>query len=137
MVENRGHDPVVSSRVCPRADCGATLDDTDRIVCAADFRALASRCRGKKRLGEPEAAMIESRGGGVAYSCDLCRGWHNGRPTAGNRDLGIIARATVAALRADDRVGWRGILLLADAWAPAMSERERWRDNLDQRQAFA
>lgn len=137
-----GADPAVQpggrvSRPCPREGCGNTLHSDDLIVCTGDFHALAGMCRGKKRLGEPEADMIESRGRGLAYRCALCREHHNGNPVAARAEIMTTTRATVRALRDDPRVGWRGVLALVDAWAPNMSERERWHEGLDQRAAFA
>lgn len=122
-------------RVCPRAGCGNTLGE-EQVVCAGDFTALAGMCRGKKRLGEPAAAMIEGKGGGTAYPCPLCRQWHNGALPARLEDLNAAAQATVAALRAAEAVGWQGVLQLADAWAPPRVNRMRWSEGLDQREAI-
>lgn len=122
---------------CPREDCLNSLDDPTAIVCAADFHVLASTCRGKKRLGEPEAATIEGMGRGPAYECVLCKQWHNGAKLPDRAAFKVRIRATVRALREDPRVGWRGILNLADAWHPSVSERARWREGLDQRVAYA
>jgi len=106
------------------------------IVCTGDFQALAGMCRGKKRLGQPEADMIEGRGGGVAYRCDLCRQYHNGSLPRSLAALTAASRATLRALEADPRVGRRGILNLADAWAPTRVARRRWYEGLDQRDAY-
>jgi len=107
------------------------------IVCAVDFHALASSCRGKKRLGEPEAALVESLGKGAAYKCSLCKQFHNGKPTANRADFKTLVRDTVRALGADPRVGWQGLLNLDDAWHPNVSERATWYLDLDQKAAYA
>lgn len=124
-------------RRCPRSGCTGLLP-AGLIVCPGDFAALASSCRGKRRKGEPAAAGVEGRGGGRAYPCGLCVSWHNGGLICGDAPaLAAVNLATVAALRADPRVGWRGVLQLADAWAPEMSEREKWAEGLDQRVALS
>lgn len=101
-----------------------------------DFHALATACYGKKRLGEPEAAMIEGRGRGLAYRCPLCKAWHNGRGRVADRRerFAVLLTTTVSALWADERVGWRGLIQLADAWHPDVSESS---DRLDQTLACA
>ncbi len=128
---------MIQLSACPREGCQNSVTHDHEIVCAVDFHALASTCRGKKRLGEPEAAMIEGRGRGVAYRCALCRQWHNGTAITNRAEFVVVTRDTVRALRDDERVGWRGILNLADAWHPSMSEREGWWADLDQKQAYA
>jgi hypothetical protein len=120
---------------CPRAGCGNSATEPGAIVCAVDFYALASSCRGKKWLGEPEAAMIEGRDRGVAYACVLCKGWHNGDAQDDPAAFRALLEAVVAALTADPRVGWRGILNLVDAWR--VSDRSEWRLGLDQTAAYA
>jgi hypothetical protein len=122
---------------CPRRDCINSLSSREILVCAVDFHALASSCRGKKRLGEPEAAMIEGRGRGLAYGCATCGQWHNGKAMDDQLGFQKLLRETVMALRDDPRVGWRGILNLADAWHPDVSERSEWSLGLDQRAAYA
>lgn len=122
------------SRSCPREGCSNTISE-ELIVCPGDFAALAGMCRGKKRIGEPEAAGIEGADGGRAYRCELCRQWHNGNLPARLEELTLAARATVNALRADPRVRWIGLLQLADAWAPAHVNRSCWAQGLDQREA--
>jgi hypothetical protein len=137
-VDAVGADPAGrAGMTCPREGCPNRLHDNAQIVCTGDFHALAGMCRGKKRLGEPEAAMIEGRGRGVAYACPLCRQHHNGAPIHGRAELTAVARATVRALRADPRVGPQGILALVDAWAPPASDRSGWAEGLDQRLAYA
>lgn len=126
----------MSGRACPRASCANTMQSPGLIVCSGDFAALAGMCRGKKRLGEPLAAQIEGSGGGRAYECPLCRMWHNGSAPRNRMDLKVVARATVAALSADPRVGWRGLLALADTWAPPATRRAEWHVNLDQADAY-
>jgi hypothetical protein len=123
---------------CPREGCENTLL-ADQIVCVGDFAALAGHCRGKKRLGEPAAAAIQSAGRGRAYRCELCRQYHNGARLTDRMTVLIAIRATVRALREDPRVGWRGILALADAWSPDGENvnRSRWSEGLDQREAHA
>jgi hypothetical protein len=122
---------------CPREGCINSLSSREILVCAVDFHALASSCRGKKRLGEPEAAMIEDRGRGLAYTCELCKQWHNGTAMGDEAGFRLVLRGTVQALAADPRVGWRGILNLADAWHPDVSERSEWSVGLDQTAAYA
>lgn len=122
---------------CPREGCGNSAEASKEIVCAVDFYALASMCRGKKRLGEPEAVMIQGMGRGAAYCCALCKQWHNGNAVARRAEFKAMVRDVVRALQADDRVGWRGILNLADSWHPRVAARARWREDLDQTQAFA
>lgn len=122
---------------CPRQGCENWLRLPRMIVCGPDFQALAGMCRAKKRLGQPEADMIQGRGGGEAYQCVLCRQYHNGAPPKNRMDLVVVARATVQAMEADPRVGRRGILNLADAWVPsAVLSRSLWYDGLDQREAY-
>lgn len=116
------------SRDCPRAGCDNRLS-AQQIICAGDFAALAGMCRGKKPLGQPEADMIEGRGRGLAYCCPLCLMWHNGHQPARLMEP-QVALATVAALRADPRVGWQGILQLVDAWR--VTPRAGWAEGLDQ-----
>jgi hypothetical protein len=122
---------------CPREGCANGLHLPEMIVCTGDFQALAGMCRAKKRLGQPEADMIEGRGGGAAYRCILCRQYHNGSPARNRMDLVTVARATLRALEADPRVGRKGILNLADAWVPSVIlSRSRWYEGLDQSEAF-
>jgi hypothetical protein len=123
------------NRSCPRAGCANPIGE-GLIVCAGDFTALAGMCRGKKRLGEPQASAIQARDGGRAYRCELCRQWHNGNLPARLEELTTVAQATVSALRDDPRVGWRGVLQLADAWMPPNVNRSRWAQGLDQREAM-
>lgn len=126
----------MSGRRCPRVGCASLLTSADQIVCTGDFHALASTCRGKKRLGEPAAAALEAGGRGVAYRCALCVQHHNGGATRAGRDeVAQVNAATVAALKQDARVGWQGVLNLADAWAPPASARAVWACGLDQRAA--
>lgn len=125
------------SPCCPREACANPLVSPDEVVCVVDFHALARTCRGKKRLGEPEAAAIEGLGKGAAYRCPLCQQWHNGKARPDAARFKVLVRDTVRALASDPRVGNRGILKLADAWRPGMSEREEWANSLDQRLAFA
>lgn len=122
---------------CPREGCVNYLYLPTQIVCTGDFTALAGMCRGKKRLGQPEADMIEGRGAGCAYRCPLCRQYHNGTLPANRMDLVTAARSTVRVLEADPRVGRRGILNLADAWTPSETvSRSRWSEGLDQTEAY-
>lgn len=124
-------------RACPREGCGNQLHRDDMILCTGDFHALAGMCRGKKRLGEPEASFIEGRGRGRAYRCPICKQWHNGNQINGRADFLSQMRDAARALRDDPRVGWRGMIALADAWAPGMSERRSWSEGLDQQVAVA
>jgi hypothetical protein len=123
---------------CPRPGCDNTLTGT-QIVCTADFHALAGMCRFKKRLGQPTADWVASRGRGVAYRCELCRDWHNGGAVQAAEVARAIAEATVQTLCDDPRVGWRGLLKLADAWDPERTgvNRSRWAEGIDQREALA
>ena len=121
---------------CPRAGCGNTRTE-EQIVCTADFHALASMCRGKKRLGQPMADWIASRNRGVAYLCPLCREWHNGGEISDAELVMTTATATVDALCDDPRVGWRGLLQLADAWNGKRVNRAHWAEGIDQREALA
>jgi hypothetical protein len=121
---------------CPREGCDNPLTD-GQIVCTADIHMLASMCRGKKRLGRPEADSIEGKGRGVAYDCSLCREWHNGGSIRRRMELMVDTRAVVRALRADPWVGPRGLLSLADAWHPDRVNRSRWAEGIDQREALA
>jgi hypothetical protein len=89
----------------------------------------------KKRLGEPLAAQIADTRKAVSYRCPLCGQWHTGDAVGNRLAMETFGVATVEALRADPRVGWRGLIALADAWAPDMSERERWSEGLDQQVA--
>jgi hypothetical protein len=120
---------------CPREECSNVLA-AGQIICTADFHLLAGMCRGKKRLGRPQADRIQGLGGGVAYDCTLCREWHNGDAIRQRMDQTITARAAVRALRADPRVGWRGLLKLVDAWHSDNVNRSRWADGIDQREAL-
>lgn len=123
---------------CPREGCLNWLDRPEMIVCTGDFTALAGMCRAKKRLGQPDADMIEGQGGGAAYRCILCRQYHNGSPPRNRMDLVTVARATVDAIQADPRCGRPGLLALADIWAPTTTVvRERWYEGLDQCEAHA
>ncbi len=122
---------------CPRAGCRNPLTNPRDVVCAVDFYALASACRGKKPLGEPTAAMIEGAGGGTAYRCPLCWQWHNVSPMRDREAFTALVAGTVEALRADPRVGPAGLLRLVDAWHPLRCPRGAWREGLDQRQALA
>lgn len=122
---------------CPRAGCGNTLNTGDMVVCVVDFHALASTCRGKKPLGEPVAAMIQGTTGGYAYTCVLCRQWHNGKPMQDRAAFTAVVAGTVDALRNDPRVGPAGLLRLADAWRPNVCRRARWWEDLDQTVLFA
>jgi len=124
------------SATCPREGCGNTLS-AGQIVCSGDFTALAGMCRGKNRLGQPVADMIESNGGGIAYRCPLCLQYHNGSKVRLRMEMIAAARATVRAFRADPRVGARGVLRLADAWESRRVNRSRWAEGLDQREALA
>lgn len=122
---------------CPREGCRNLLAGPGQVVCGPDITILASMCRGKKRVGEPEAEWIASRHSSTdAYHCELCRQWHNGARVRRRMELIVVVRATLAALRADDRVGWRGVLLLADAWSPGNVNRSRWHEGIDQRVAM-
>jgi hypothetical protein len=121
---------------CPRPGCQHSLDDVADVVCTTDFRALASTCRGKKRVGEPLAAWVEHDLGMKAYPCLVCRQWHNGGLVAEPGEFEDLIRDTVQVLRDDPRVGWPGILNLADAWHPDQVPRSVWRDGLDQKQAY-
>lgn len=129
-------DPKV---LCPRDGCDNLVHDpAAMVVCTGDFYTLAGMCRGKKRLGEPSAVAIQDLGRGRAYECRLCRMWHNGGKTDSRMDIVAVVRGTIRALKADDRVGWRGLLQLADAWrpVPGVCDRPRWHEGLDQRAAF-
>jgi len=123
--------------VCPREGCANRLHLPEMIVCTGDFQSLAGMCRAKKRLGQPEADMIQGRGGGDAYRCILCRQFHNGSAPKNRMDLVTVARATLRAMEQDPRVGWRGVLKLADAWIPSVIlSRSRWYEGLDQTEAY-
>lgn len=123
---------------CPRDGCDNILIE-EQLVCTADFHALASMCRFKKRLGQPMADWIEGQGRGVAYRCVLCREWHNGGNVQQRMQMTINARATVQALCDHPLVGWQGLLNLADAWNPERVgvNRSRWAEGIDQREALA
>jgi hypothetical protein len=73
----------------------------------------------------------------VAYRCKLCLQWHDGTVMTNRAVFELVVAATIAALQADPRVGWRGILKLADVWHPDVSERDVWTHGLDQRAAYA
>lgn len=122
---------------CPVEACPNRLALPIDLVCPGDFAALASACRGKKRLGQPLADMIASSGRGSSYQCPLCRQWHNGGKPERAADLRTQMRATVRALRGDDRCGPEGLLNLIDAWCPTRVKRESWHHDLDQRDAYA
>jgi hypothetical protein len=123
-------------RSCPREDCDNTFT-AGQIVCGADFTALASSCRGKKRLGRPLADLIASQTGRIAYACALCREWHNGGRIRHRMPMLVVARATVRALRDDPRAGRLGLARLADAWHPRNVNRSCWAEGLDQAEALA
>lgn len=121
---------------CPREDCENAVRPGD-IVCGRDFTLLASACRGKKRLGQPEADMIEGRGRGNAYPCPLCRQWHNGGRPQRAAQMRTVQRATVRSLHEDQRCGPEGLLNLIDTWHPERVNRDSWALGLDQREAYA
>jgi hypothetical protein len=121
---------------CPRPGCDNRLGKGAPVVCLGDFVALANMCRGKKRLGQPLADQIAADNGSISYGCPVCKAYHNGRRPALLDAQTRAAAGTVAAMRADPRVGWRGVLLLADAWAPERSPRTQWYVGLDQTEAF-
>lgn len=122
---------------CSREDCPHTLMNRWDVVCVGDFTALAGACRGKKRLGQPEADLVAARYRRHAYRCPLCRQWHNGGRPRLHEQLDLILTGTVAALRDDERCGPAGILSLIEAWDPARVNRESWHEGLDQREAHA
>lgn len=121
--------------VCPRQGCTNRLAP-GQIVCSGDFTALAGMCRGKKRLGQPQADRIQSEGGREAYRCPVCRQWHNGKPVRDGERALQEATLTIKAMREEPMVGWRGVLQLADAWEPSRVNRSRWAEGIDQREAL-
>jgi hypothetical protein len=121
---------------CPRLGCRKSLMGADEVVCSGDFHTLAGMCRGKKRLGETQAMMIDSCGRGVAYRCRVCVEWHNGAAVKDPRGLKVEARETVMAMKNDPRVGWQGMVNLARAWRPGFSPRMGWHQGLDQKDAY-
>jgi hypothetical protein len=119
---------------CPRAGCPNSLAGPDLIVCTGDFLALAGMCRGKKRLGQPEADMVAaSKPGRDAYACHLCREYHTGSAVRDPDAQRRFGQDTVQALRDDPRMGPAGLLALADAWHPDNVNRSCWHEGLDQR----
>jgi hypothetical protein len=123
------------SIACPRKGCGNPVS-AGGVVCGPDFTLLAGMCRGKKSLGQPVADLIQATGGGVAYLCRLCLTYHNGNPPARAEQFAADVEQVLSALRADPRVGWRGMLRLADRWRPPFTHRAQWSQGLDQSEAF-
>lgn len=121
------------SASCPRPGC-TNLISADQAVCTGDFHALAGMCRGKKRLGQPVADAIEIERGKPAYFCQLCRSHHNGGSVVDRLLMQTFGHEVVTALRDHPRIGWRGVLQLADSWAG--DPRARWHEGLDQQAAM-
>lgn len=120
------------SRHCPRPGCRVPLARPEALICAGDFAALASMCRGKERQARTETRVLASRGFGRAYQCLLCAHWHNGLAPTQQRIMVITMRAVLRVLRADPRCGPAGLRQLAAAWAPPGVNRESWASGLDQ-----
>lgn len=121
---------------CPRPGCGNLLAGDHQAICTGDFHLLASMCRGKRRIGQPLADALAAQRGLPAYRCPVDLQYHNGKPIKDRSASMSVASGAARALRADPRMGAQGMIALADAWAPGMSERERWSEGLDQRIAF-
>jgi hypothetical protein len=111
--------------ICP-VGCGRLILKPGAAVCGPCWNEAASMCKGKKRLTEPEAKLVEQRRGLQAKWCRVCGNFHNvGHPSEDEEALiERVGNILEGMRKARGRV-W--VLDLIDSWDPEISDRKSWR----------